>query len=228
MSRMCAFIQARMSSRRFPGKVLAPLQGHPVIWHVIQSMRAGGFADGDIVLLTSSDPTDDPIAAYAEKLGTQVFRGSLHNVLERVVQAGRQFPCEWILRATADSPFYSPELVSFMRQAAKKVPAEFLTTTHHRTLPIGMNLEAFRHEALCLLMERAELSAEDKEHVTRAFHRGTAGITTCSVELAGADFSGSSVSIDYPDDLADLENGTYAPILSAIPWNKLIIRPVTT
>lgn len=228
MSRIRAFIQARMSSRRFPGKVLAPLQGHPVIWHVIQSMRAGGFTEEDIILLTSSDPTDDPVAAYAEKLGTQVFRGSLHNVLDRVVQAGKQHPCEWILRATADSPFYSPELVRFIREATKTVSAEFLTTTNRRTLPIGMNLEAFRHEALRLSMERMELSAEDKEHVTRVFHRGTAGVKTCSIELTDADFSGSSVSIDYPDDLVNLENGAHAPILSSIPWNQLILRQVST
>ncbi len=228
MSRIRVFIQARMSSRRFPGKVLAPLRGQPVVWHVIESMRAGGFLDDNIVLVTSSDPTDDPIAAYAEMLGTPVFRGSLHNVLERVVHAGEQYPCEWILRATADSPFYSPELVSFIRQATEKVSAEFLTTTNRRTLPIGMNLEAFRHEALRMVLERKELTADDKEHVTGLFHRGLAGIRACSVELATADLSGSSVSIDYPDDLVNLENGTYAPILSAIPWKQLIIRQIST
>lgn len=228
MSRMRAFIQARMSSRRFPGKVLAPLLGRPVIWHVVQSMKAGGFAEGDIILLTSTDPTDDPVAAYGEMLGTPVFRGSLHDVLKRVVQAGKQFPCEWILRATADSPFYSPKLVSFMRLATGKVSADFLTTTKRRTLPVGMNLEAFRLEALRLAMERMELCAEDREHVTRVFHRGTDGVTTCSVELADNDFSDSSVSIDYPEDLVNLENGAHAPIISSIPWNKLTIRPAST
>ena len=33
-----AFVQARMASRRFPGKVLAPLWGRPIIWHVLASV----------------------------------------------------------------------------------------------------------------------------------------------------------------------------------------------
>jgi spore coat polysaccharide biosynthesis protein SpsF len=35
-SEIHVFIQARMSSRRFPGKVLAPFRGHPIIWHVLE------------------------------------------------------------------------------------------------------------------------------------------------------------------------------------------------
>jgi len=36
---VCVFVQARMSSSRFPGKVLAPLFGRPLIQHVLAGVR---------------------------------------------------------------------------------------------------------------------------------------------------------------------------------------------
>jgi len=189
-------------------------------------MKAGGFADEEITVLTSSEPSDDPIAAYAETLRIGVFRGSLHDVIGRFAAAAKIYPCEWILRATADSPCYEPTLIRFVRQATESTQAGFVTTTHRRTLPVGMNLEAFRLESLFSALEKPDLSVEDREHVTRSLHSGAGGVTTCSIELAGNDFSGAGVSIDHPSDLASLEGGGHASILSSIPWDKLIIRTV--
>jgi len=224
--RIRAFIQARMSSRRFPGKVLAPLHGRPVVWHVIQAMKAGGFADEEITLLTSSEPSDDPVASYAETLHIGVFRGSLHDVLGRFTEAAKVYPCEWILRATADSPCYDPMLIRFVRQATESTPAGFLTTTHRRTLPVGMNVEAFRPELLRAAHGKSDLSAEDREHVSLSLHRGGDTVTTGSIELVGNDFSGATVSIDHPSDLASLESGAHASMLSSILWTNLVSRTV--
>ncbi|MGE0447591.1 MAG: hypothetical protein AB7P99_20375, partial [Vicinamibacterales bacterium] len=62
-----AFIQARMSSKRFPGKVLAPLTGTPLLGHVVE--RVSRVVPRDrIVIATSSHTADDPIVGYAGML----------------------------------------------------------------------------------------------------------------------------------------------------------------
>ncbi len=98
-----AFVQARMRSSRFPGKVLAPFRGEPIVRHVLRAV-ATAIPPEAIVLVTSADPSDDPLACYVARLGFSVWRGPLDDVFERFCEAARAFPSEWILRVSADSP----------------------------------------------------------------------------------------------------------------------------
>jgi spore coat polysaccharide biosynthesis protein SpsF len=62
------FVQARMSSRRFPGKVLAPFHGRPIIRHVLDRV-ARALPEVPRTVVTSVEASDDPLAAYLEALG---------------------------------------------------------------------------------------------------------------------------------------------------------------
>ena len=47
-----AIIQARLDSSRLPGKVLLPLMGRPMLWHIVERVRAAtGVAQ--VVVATS-------------------------------------------------------------------------------------------------------------------------------------------------------------------------------
>ena len=56
-----------MSSTRLPGKVMAELAGAPMIARQIERLRRAKRIDR-IVLATSADPSDDPLAACVEAL----------------------------------------------------------------------------------------------------------------------------------------------------------------
>jgi len=58
------------------------------------------------VLATTVNPSDDRICALAEKHDVSVFRGSENDVLDRFIQAGRQFGFSKIIRVCADNPFF--------------------------------------------------------------------------------------------------------------------------
>ena len=62
-----------MSSGRFPGKVLAPFRGRPLLAHVVERV-AQGVPRERLVVATSVDPADDPLEAYGKALGVDVFR----------------------------------------------------------------------------------------------------------------------------------------------------------
>ena len=61
--RTLVVVQARMGSTRLPGKVLKPLAGRPMLAFMLE--RLGGLDAGLVVLATSDDPRDDPVAALA-------------------------------------------------------------------------------------------------------------------------------------------------------------------
>ena len=42
-----AILQARMASRRLPGKAMAPLAGEPMIWRQIERLRRAGRGTPD-------------------------------------------------------------------------------------------------------------------------------------------------------------------------------------
>ena len=75
-------IQARMSSTRLPGKSLADLAGEPVIMRVVERARAARRVD-EVVVLTSTDPSDDPLVEVLEARAVPVRRGPLDDVYAR-------------------------------------------------------------------------------------------------------------------------------------------------
>ena len=68
-----------MGSTRFPGKVLAPFRGRPLIEHVIAAMRTS-LPDCPLTVVTSTHPTDDPLANHLAAIGTDCLRGPLEDV----------------------------------------------------------------------------------------------------------------------------------------------------
>ena len=71
-----AIVQARMTSTRLPGKVLAPVAGEPMIVQQLRRIARAERLDG-IVVAISTDPSDDDLAVVLADAGFDVVRGSL-------------------------------------------------------------------------------------------------------------------------------------------------------
>ena len=72
--RVGVLIQARMSSRRVPGKVLRNVAGKPLLSYVVERCRAAANADL-VAVITSRERSDDPIEAFAKALGVESIAG---------------------------------------------------------------------------------------------------------------------------------------------------------
>jgi spore coat polysaccharide biosynthesis protein SpsF len=203
MMHVRAFIQARMSSTRFPGKVLTPFRGCPLIEHVIAAARQA-VASGAVLVVTSDDPSDDVLAQAVLARGTAVFRGPLHNVLERFQQASRAFPSDWVLRLTADSPLLDVALLRAVVAHADERVCDLVTTTFPRTFPKGRNAEAIRRSAL-LAIDAAGAQPEEREHVTRYFYNRADAFRIVNVASNRPQLAELSLAVDCPDDLDRLE-----------------------
>lgn len=156
-----AFIQARLSSSRLPGKVLKSLAGKPVLQHVIERVSQADFVN-KVVVLTSTDASDDAIEAFCRKIDCAYFRGELDDVLARFNAALTEFPCDHILRVTADCPLIDPHILDVViighlagRYDYYGLGGEF---------PDGLDCTVISRKALEMASQHAVLTS-DREHV---------------------------------------------------------------
>ena len=97
-----------MSSSRLPGKVMAPVLGEPMIGRQVERLRRAAGID-KLMVATSTDPSDDELAAYCKGLELDVFRGSLDDVLGRFCAAlSYNMQAKAVVRLTADCPLADP------------------------------------------------------------------------------------------------------------------------
>jgi spore coat polysaccharide biosynthesis protein SpsF len=192
-----------MSSRRYPGKVLAPFSGESLIRHVVRAIEQV-LSPTDIVVATSSEVSDDPLAHYLQTLGMIVFRGPLDNVFERYLMCLRDHPCEWILRINGDSPLLFPELIRLIVRHADHFDGDLVTTIFPRTFPNGQNAELIKARSLQAISS-AELTPNDQEHVTPYFYRHQDRMQVLNVESGDPRLAEISLAVDTVEDLQRLE-----------------------
>jgi len=159
-----AIIQGRMSSRRLPGKVLMHIAGSPLLAHVIRRAEAAEVFDS-VVFATSTDPADDPVAAYCAMSGYACFRGDLNDVLERYFQAAKSYRADVITRLTADCPLLDPAVIRTVAQMFDSTHHDYVSNAIERTYPDGLDTEVFSIAALTRARNEAKLPSE-REHVT--------------------------------------------------------------
>lgn len=199
---VAAIVQARMSSRRFPGKVLAPFRGRPILDHVLTAVEAAVPADR-VIIATSIDPSDEAIVAFAGRRHSRVVRGDLANVLSRFQQAARAAAAEWILRVNADSPLHDPEVLRRVIAAAGP-DCDVVTTIQPRSFPKGRNAELIRRSAL-LDVDAASATAGEREHVMTYFYERPDRYRIVNVTSGHAEWAQESLAVDTADDLTRLE-----------------------
>jgi len=193
-------LQARMSSSRLPGKVLAPVLGAPMIARQIERLRRCRRIDR-LVVATSDQPGDDPVAETCRTLGVDVHRGALDDVLDRFHGALRAFgPAEAVVRMTADCPLADPALIDRVIATFLDGGYDYVSNTPAvRTFPHGLDVEVMRAEAL----ETAWREGHDpyeREHVTpfiyRRPERFRLGFVSDAPNLAHLRWT-----VDLPEDL---------------------------
>jgi spore coat polysaccharide biosynthesis protein SpsF (cytidylyltransferase family) len=197
------FIQARMSSQRFPGKVLAPFNGKPLIAQVIGRLTPVIAADA-VVVATSTEPTDDPLAAYVRQLGLAVFRGPLANVFRRFQLCLEAYPCRWFFRICADSPLLQGALVSMVLAHSHRSDLDLVTNVFPRTFPKGQSVEMLRSKTFAALQGDL-LTAEEQEHVTKYYYNNSSKFRILNLDSGDPQLGQMSYVVDTIEDIQRLE-----------------------
>ncbi len=96
-------ITARLKSKRLPLKILKDLNGKSVIERLIDRIKKIKNIS-EIVLCTSTNPKDKPLAEIAKKNNIYCFKGDENDVLKRLLDAAIFFDIDYFLGITADNP----------------------------------------------------------------------------------------------------------------------------
>jgi spore coat polysaccharide biosynthesis protein SpsF len=193
-----ALIQARMSSTRLPGKVTAMLDGLPMIVFMVERVRRARRLDATIVV-TSTDPSDDPLVEVCEAHGIEVCRGDLNDVLSRYHSAVVGKAAKVLVRLTGDCPLIDPSVIDAVVAARAEHGVDYASNVDPPTFPDGLDVECFTREAL----DRAFVEASDgpqREHVTLWMRSAAAALKrhNCSSVV---DASPIRWTVDHPNDL---------------------------
>lgn len=166
-----AILQARMSSTRLPGKVMADLAGAPMILRQIERLNRARSLER-IVVATSDQPGDDPLARALEAAGAPVFRGPLDDVLGRFIGALDAFgPADVAVRLTADCPLADPDVIEATLALRQATDADYAANAgERRTFPKGLDVEVFKVAALRAAAAETR-DPYDREHVTPFLYR---------------------------------------------------------
>ncbi|CAG1002038.1 3-deoxy-manno-octulosonate cytidylyltransferase [Methylophilaceae bacterium] len=191
-----AIVQARMSSTRLPGKVMKGIAGRPMLWHVVNRLKASALID-EIVVATTTGPEDDIIEEWCKLGGTGCSRGSLDDVLDRYFQAASTFGAKTIVRITSDCPVIDPALVD--RAIEKFNEGGFDHVSVDSSFPDGLDAEVFSFEALKRAHAEASLASE-REHVTPYIWKNTQIFRLEKIKSV-VDLSGMRWTVDDERDL---------------------------
>ena len=195
-------VQARMSSARLPGKVLAPVAGRPLLGYLLQRLALARRPDSTIVA-TSDQPEDDAVAALALDSGVSVQRGSLTDVAGRIGAVAEEFELDALVRVSGDSPLLDPAIVDRALDLHEGSGADLVTNVFPRSFPVGQSVEVLPRATLERVLEETA-DPEDREHVTRWVYANHDRFRVLNFEHE-RDESGVRLAVDSREDIRRIE-----------------------
>ncbi len=141
------------------------IDGKPVLLYIIERLQKVLPLDR-IVIATSAETSDDPIAAFCEREHIACHRGSLEHVAERFLEAGEAKGWDYTTRINGDNIFVDTDVLRDMIAIAETGQYAFISNVKDRTFPKGMSIEIVRTSVFRSLMPTLSASREYQEHVT--------------------------------------------------------------
>ena len=195
-----AIVQARLGSKRLPGKVLCEIQGLPVVSWISQRLSEAKTIDQVVFAIPEVDANTD-LTQLLDSLGEKWATGSEIDVLERYLDVAVKFKADDIVRITGDCPFVDPVLVDACVSKYLTENLDYCSNVDPATFPDGLDVEVFSVNQLLWSAKHSRLP-EEREHVTLGI-RERSGIRKGNIALA-VDKSAHRVTLDTKEDLLTL------------------------
>lgn len=210
--RVGAIVQARMGSTRLPGKVLLKAAGKTLLEHLVERLQ-GASRLGAVIVATSTEPRDEPVAALCSARGYDIFRGNEGDVLDRYYRAACFFHLDVVVRITADCPLIDPEIVDRMIDFFLEHPEQYdlVTNRHPITFPDGLDVDVMPFTSLAVAWEKATTPFQ-REHTIPYFWE--AGMRVLNVEHSDRLVDRHRWTLDYWEDyqlIKAIFEGMYQP-----------------
>ena len=220
--KVVAIVQARMGSERLTGKVLADIEGKPMLARVVERAARAESLDA-LLVATSTEGQDDAVEKTCLERGIEVYRGDPKDVLDRYYHAARSAQAEVIVRLTGDCPLIDPGLIDEVVQAflAADPPVDFAANRlpDQRTYPIGTDVEVCSIKALYEAWKNADQPYQ-REHVMPYLYEEPGRFRTLLLRTE-RDLGHMRWAVDERSDL-EMVRRVYASLETGFTWLEIV------
>lgn len=189
--------QARMTSKRLPGKVLLEAAGRPMLYWHFARLRNSGIP---IYLATTTNATDQPLVQLAQDNNIPFWRGSEDDVLTRFYGCAAMAELDIVVRVTSDCPLIDGYLLrAFVDEYQTLNDTNVYMCNSSETYPRGLDFEIFSMDLLKEAFDQAH-TVPQREHVTPYFYEGASGRVRIIRQQLATDKSHMRFTLDTPAD----------------------------
>lgn len=160
--KVLVILQARLSSKRLPRKMLLDFGGVPLYFYIYKRLEQLSFVD-EVVIATSTDGSDTDLVNDALDRKCRVIRGDLENVYSRFVKCIEELKPQLCIRICGDSPFFDEHALELLVEKA------FTNEITYGILDSNCCVKGFESEVVrpeILLSIKDRVNKQEQEHVT--------------------------------------------------------------
>ena len=196
--KITVIIEARTGSSRLRNKVVAEIEGKPMIFYVIDRVKQIKSVE-QIILATTQEKNDKILIEIAKQNSIGIFAGDSMDVLNRDYQCALKVSADPIIRITGDCPLLDPNVVENMLQFFLKNNYDYVSNRITPTYPDGLDAEIYSFETLQKTAQEAKWSSE-RELVTTYITKNPKKFKIFNYEQK-TDLSNLRWAIDQKEDL---------------------------
>ena len=201
-SYLLAIIQARLDSKRFPGKSLFKIYGVPLIERVYDRVNSSKEIKQTVISIPKDDK-NKKLKLFLKKKNLKFYEGNNENVTLRMYKAAKKFKSNYFVRISGDSPMIDPLIIDHAVKIHKKKKIDVITNTYKRSCPSGQSVELIRVNTLKKIL-KYKLTLEEKEHVTKYFYNNKKKFKIFNFYVKNIKLKNFKFSVDFKKDLKKL------------------------
>jgi len=195
-------IQARLTSSRFPNKIINKVLGKPIILLLINRLKLCKEIH-DLIVAIPKNQKNKSLEKLLKTNNVKVFKGPENNTLKRYYEAAKKNNSKIIIRITSDCPLADPSMIDHHVRVFNKYKPDYLSNNLIRSFPHGYDLEIFSFNSLKKAFKNSKTKYE-KEHVT-PYIRKSASFKKINLQFK-KNFYFLRVTLDYKEDLKVIRN----------------------
>ncbi len=164
-------VQARETSKRFPGKILKKINKKNSLEHIYDKLIKISKIN-KIIFSIPNNKNNLNLKKFLIQKKYYYYLGNENNVLKRYFDTAKFFKADYVLRITADCPLIDNKIIERLINNFLDLKYDYGSNTIIRTFPDGYDAEIFSFNVLQYTYYHAT-SPFDKEHVTSHMKKNT-------------------------------------------------------
>ena len=161
--KILAIVQARLTSKRFPNKVLKKIKNKTLLQILLKRLKMSKKID-KIVVAIPKNKYQLKLKKHLKEVGIDYFEGNEKNVLDRFYKAAKKYKPEKIIRITADCPLIDARIIDKLLNKMRKNDFDYVSNVCPPSFPNGLDVSIINYKTLEETWQNAK-SSFDKEHV---------------------------------------------------------------